>query len=81
MNDITTYQLINSLQNTLITIQVALKNKTMSHEVAQKHVKLVLNTANSIAKDNDMAHLINAINSIANDLLKSAEIQLPGYER
>ena len=78
------FQTINSLQNTLITIEIALKNKTMSHESAQKHISLVLKTVNIIEKNyycEDTVELAKSVKKLAKDLLKNTEIQLPGYER
>ena len=50
MDQLNGFQVINSLQDNLIQIEVALKNKTMSHDSARKHVKQILTVTEELDK-------------------------------
>lgn len=73
-NELTAYEIVSDMQNRLIEIEVALSNKTMSVDIAQKHIKQVMVLANGLGKQFKVEVLTEGIMDIAKDLLEKTRV-------
>lgn len=74
------YEIISSIQDRLINIEIALKNKTMSADIACKHIKQIIILTERIENQFKIDTLTVGIKDIANDLLEKTKIPYSSYD-
>ena len=79
-NDLKCYEIISSIQDRLINIEIALKNKTMSTDIARKHIEQIIILTERIEKLFNIDTLTVGIKDVANDLLEKTKIQYSPYD-
>ena len=69
------YQIINSIQDNLIQVEVALTNRTMTAENARKHVKQLLIMTETLENQLDCKELTVGIKDIAKNIVEATRVQ------
>lgn len=69
------YEVISFMQNNLINLEVALRNKTMSPDIARKHIKEIIILSDKIEKQFNCEDLTNKIKSIAEDVFEKTTVK------
>ena len=80
-NNLKYYEIISSIQDRLINIEIALKNKTMSADIACKHIKQIIILTERIEKQFNIDEALTVgIKDIAKDLLEKTTIPYSSYD-
>lgn len=80
-NDLKFYEIISSIQDRLINIEIALNKKTMSADIARKHIKQIIILTKRIEKQFNIDKALTVgIKNIAKDLSAKTTIPYRSYD-
>lgn len=68
------YQTLCSIQANLLNVEIALSNKTISHDTAAKHIKQALILTDSLERHYATAQSVKEIKEISKSLLEKCNV-------